>query len=66
MVAYILLEKWSEATKKRERISLLVELAAEEADRAEAMGIAYVVHSFFFTYFIYFFATKIYVRCSFP
>ncbi|GAV60887.1 UCH domain-containing protein/zf-MYND domain-containing protein [Cephalotus follicularis] len=35
LVAYILLGKWSEAAKKRERIGLLAQLAAEEALRAE-------------------------------
>ena len=61
MVAYILLEKWSEAAKKREKISLLVELAAEEACGAEAMAIADVIHSFFFLYlfYLFIFATKI-------
>lgn len=43
LVAYILLGKWSEATKKRERISLLAHLAAEEALRAEAMAVADVI-----------------------
>lgn len=43
LVAYILLGKWSEAAKKRERISLLAELAAEEARRAEAMAVADVI-----------------------
>ena len=43
LVAYILLGKWSEATKKRERISLLAELAAEEARRAEAMAVPDVI-----------------------
>nr|POE69647.1 ubiquitin carboxyl-terminal hydrolase 15 [Quercus suber] len=38
LVAYILLGKWSEVTKKRERISLLAQLAAEEAFKAEAMA----------------------------
>ncbi|XP_048235147.1 ubiquitin carboxyl-terminal hydrolase 15 isoform X2 [Ricinus communis] len=37
LVVYILLGKWSEATRKRERISLLAELAAEEALRAQAI-----------------------------
>ncbi|KAE8124593.1 hypothetical protein FH972_019460 [Carpinus fangiana] len=40
LVAYILLGKWSEATKKRERISLLAQVAAEEALRAETMAVA--------------------------
>nr|POE49690.1 ubiquitin carboxyl-terminal hydrolase 15 [Quercus suber] len=39
LVAYILLGKWSEVTKKRERISLLAQLAAEEAFKAEAMAV---------------------------
>lgn len=39
-VAYILLGKWSEATKKRERISLLAQVAAEEAFKAETMATA--------------------------
>lgn len=38
LVAYILLGKWSEAAKKRERISLLAQVAAEEALNAEAMA----------------------------
>lgn len=37
LVAYVLLGKWSEAAKKRERISLLAQLAAEEALRVEAV-----------------------------
>ncbi|KAJ9183072.1 hypothetical protein P3X46_006983 [Hevea brasiliensis] len=37
LVAYILLGKWSEATKKREKIDLLAQLATEEALKAEAM-----------------------------
>jgi ubiquitin carboxyl-terminal hydrolase 36/42 len=40
LVAYILLGKWSEATKKRERISLLAQVAAEENLRAETMAAA--------------------------
>ncbi|KAH7859610.1 hypothetical protein Vadar_003222 [Vaccinium darrowii] len=43
LVIYILLGKWSEAAKKTERISLLAELAAEEALRAEAMAAANVI-----------------------
>ncbi|RYR50403.1 hypothetical protein Ahy_A07g037005 isoform E [Arachis hypogaea] len=39
LVAYILLGKWSETTKKRDRISLLAQLAAEEALRAEEMAV---------------------------
>ncbi|KAL9437928.1 hypothetical protein AB3S75_023740 [Citrus x aurantiifolia] len=37
LVAYVLLGKWSEAAKKRERISLLAQLAAEDALRVEAV-----------------------------
>ncbi|KAJ7981952.1 Ubiquitin carboxyl-terminal hydrolase [Quillaja saponaria] len=40
VVAYILLGKWSEATKKKERISLLAQLAAEEDFRAEQIAVA--------------------------
>ncbi|XVF18341.1 hypothetical protein REPUB_Repub11eG0013300 [Reevesia pubescens] len=43
LVAYFLLGKWSEASKKRERISLLAQLAAEEARRAETMASASVI-----------------------
>ncbi|KAA8524077.1 hypothetical protein F0562_010492 [Nyssa sinensis] len=43
LVTYILLGKWSEAAKKKERISLLSQLAAEEALRAEAMAAATVI-----------------------
>ncbi|KAI8552322.1 hypothetical protein RHMOL_Rhmol06G0257800 [Rhododendron molle] len=43
LAIYILLGKWSDAAKKKERISLLAELAAEEALRAEAMAAASVV-----------------------
>ncbi|XP_058219926.1 ubiquitin carboxyl-terminal hydrolase 15 isoform X1 [Rhododendron vialii] len=43
LAIYVLLGKWSEAAKKKERISLLAELAAEEALRAEAMAAASVV-----------------------
>ncbi|GLU14689.1 hypothetical protein SLE2022_312440 [Rubroshorea leprosula] len=43
LVAYFLLGKWSEAAKKQERISLLAQLAAEEACRAEAMAAASVI-----------------------
>lgn len=39
LVAYILLGKWSEVTRNRERISLLAQLAAEEAFKAEAMAV---------------------------
>ncbi|XAR56388.1 Ubiquitinyl hydrolase 1 [Bertholletia excelsa] len=40
---YILLGKWSETTKKKERIDLLAQLAAEEAFRAESMAAASVI-----------------------
>ncbi|KAI8008614.1 Ubiquitin carboxyl-terminal hydrolase 15 [Camellia lanceoleosa] len=43
LIIYILLGKWSEATKKKDRISLLAQLAAEEALRAEAMVAASVI-----------------------
>ncbi|KAG4947494.1 hypothetical protein JHK87_043501 [Glycine soja] len=43
LVAYILLGKWSETTKKRDRINLLAHLAAEEALRAEEMAVADVI-----------------------
>ncbi|XP_021895044.1 ubiquitin carboxyl-terminal hydrolase 15 [Carica papaya] len=43
LVAYVLLGIWSEAAKKRERVSLLAHLAAEEALRAEAMAAASVI-----------------------
>ncbi|XP_059662800.1 ubiquitin carboxyl-terminal hydrolase 15 isoform X2 [Cornus florida] len=43
LLAYILLGKWSEASRKKERISLLAQLAAEEALRAEAMAAASVI-----------------------
>lgn len=43
VVAYFLLGKWSETTKNRERISLLAQLAAEEAFEAEAMATASVI-----------------------
>jgi ubiquitin carboxyl-terminal hydrolase 36/42 len=35
LVAYILLRKWSETAKKRNRITLLAHLAAEEAFKVE-------------------------------
>ncbi|GMJ10027.1 ubiquitin-specific protease 15 [Hibiscus trionum] len=38
LVAYFLLGKWGEVSKKREKISLLAHLAAEEAFRAETMA----------------------------
>ncbi|KAF9666630.1 hypothetical protein SADUNF_Sadunf16G0248900 [Salix dunnii] len=43
LVAYILLGKWSESAKKRERINLLAQLAAEEACRAEVMATTCVI-----------------------
>ncbi|KAB5534484.1 hypothetical protein DKX38_017570 [Salix brachista] len=43
LVAYILLGKWSESAKKRERISLLAQLAAEESFRAEVMATAWII-----------------------
>ncbi|KAE8668876.1 Ubiquitin carboxyl-terminal hydrolase 19 [Hibiscus syriacus] len=43
VVAYYLLGKWSEASKKHERVSLLAQLAAEEALRAETMAAASVI-----------------------
>uniref|UniRef100_A0A5B6ZPA0 ubiquitinyl hydrolase 1 n=1 Tax=Davidia involucrata TaxID=16924 RepID=A0A5B6ZPA0_DAVIN len=42
LVTYILLGKWSAAAKKKERINLLAQLAAEEAFIAEAMAAASV------------------------
>lgn len=43
LAVYILLGKWSEAAKKRERINLLAQLAAEEDFRVEAMATACVI-----------------------
>lgn len=43
LVAYILLGKWSETSKKRNRITLLAQLAAEEALRVEEMAVADVI-----------------------
>ncbi|KAM1539438.1 hypothetical protein ACFX10_004227 [Malus domestica] len=43
LVAYVLLGKWSETSKKTERVSLLAQLAAEEALRVETMAIAAVI-----------------------
>lgn len=43
LVTYIFLGKWSESTKKNERISLLAQQAAEEALRVEAMAAASVI-----------------------
>ncbi|KAI5662218.1 hypothetical protein M9H77_21541 [Catharanthus roseus] len=42
LVAYILLGKWSETSKKKERIGLLAHQAAEEAIRVETMAPASV------------------------
>lgn len=38
LVAYILLGKWSDFSKKKVKISELAQIAAEEAFRAEAMA----------------------------
>ncbi|MBA0822782.1 hypothetical protein Goarm_019562, partial [Gossypium armourianum] len=43
LVTYFLLGKWSEVSKKREKVSLLAHLAAEEALRAETMAAASVI-----------------------
>ncbi|THF98469.1 hypothetical protein TEA_005964 [Camellia sinensis var. sinensis] len=43
LVIYIFLGKWSEETKKKERIIFLAQSAAREALRAEAMGAATVI-----------------------
>ncbi|KAK7244008.1 hypothetical protein RIF29_38825 [Crotalaria pallida] len=43
LVAYILLGKWSDTTKKRDRITLLAQLAAEEALRSEEMAVPDVI-----------------------
>ncbi|GAB2284278.1 ubiquitin-specific protease ubp15 [Dionaea muscipula] len=43
LVTYILLGKWSEVSKRKERINLLAQLAAEESLRAEAMASASVI-----------------------
>ncbi|TXG66641.1 hypothetical protein EZV62_007916 [Acer yangbiense] len=43
LVAYILLGKWSEVAKKRERASLLAHLAAEESIKAETLARASVI-----------------------
>lgn len=42
LVTYILLGKWSETSKKKERISILAQQAAEEATRVETMATANV------------------------
>lgn len=44
LVAYVLLGKWSETATKRNRITLLAQLAAEEAFKAEQkMAVADVI-----------------------
>lgn len=43
VVTYILLGRWTEAAKKKNRISLLAQLASEEAFRVEAMTSADVI-----------------------
>ncbi|XP_057453733.1 ubiquitin C-terminal hydrolase 15 isoform X2 [Lotus japonicus] len=43
LVAYILLGKWSETAKKRNRITLLAQLASEEALKAEDMAVADII-----------------------
>ncbi|MQM09721.1 hypothetical protein Taro_042599 [Colocasia esculenta] len=43
LVTYILLGKWNDATKKNARISMLAQLAAEEALRVEAMATSDVI-----------------------
>lgn len=43
LVAYILLGKWSEVANKKDRISKLAQIAAEEAFRADAMAAATVM-----------------------
>ncbi|XP_052887301.1 ubiquitin carboxyl-terminal hydrolase 15-like isoform X2 [Gossypium arboreum] len=43
LVTYFLLGKWSEVSKKRDKVSLLAHLAAEEALRAETMAAASVI-----------------------
>ncbi|XP_042517575.1 ubiquitin carboxyl-terminal hydrolase 15-like isoform X2 [Macadamia integrifolia] len=43
LVSYILLGKWNEAAKKKERVSLLAQLAADEALLAEAVAAASVI-----------------------
>ncbi|XP_052178295.1 ubiquitin carboxyl-terminal hydrolase 15 isoform X2 [Diospyros lotus] len=43
LVIYILLGKWSETSEKKERISLLAQLAAEEAFMAESVAAASVI-----------------------
>lgn len=42
VIAYILLGRWSESSKRKERISLLAQLAAEESVRADVMAEASV------------------------
>ncbi|PRQ51476.1 putative ubiquitinyl hydrolase 1 [Rosa chinensis] len=41
--AYVLLGKWSEASKKSERVRLLAQLASEEAVRAEEMVVPDII-----------------------
>ncbi|GMI78336.1 hypothetical protein HRI_001502900 [Hibiscus trionum] len=48
LVAYFLLGKWSEVSKKREKISLLTHLATVEALRAETMASAVLFQLFLF------------------
>lgn len=43
LVAYILLGKWSEVSKRNERVNLLAHIAAEESRRAETMASASVI-----------------------
>ncbi|KAG9448025.1 hypothetical protein H6P81_014153 [Aristolochia fimbriata] len=43
LVTYFLLGKWNESSKKNARISMLAQLAAEEALRVEAMATACVI-----------------------
>lgn len=43
LVVYILLGKWSETASKRNRITLLAQLAAEEAFKAEEMAVTDVI-----------------------
>ncbi|XP_043701654.1 ubiquitin carboxyl-terminal hydrolase 15-like [Telopea speciosissima] len=43
LVTYILLGKWNEVAKKKERVSLLAQVAAEEALLAEAIATASVI-----------------------
>ncbi|XP_068666951.1 ubiquitin C-terminal hydrolase 15-like [Aristolochia californica] len=45
LVTYFLLGKWNETSKKKARISMLAQLAAEEAFQVEAMATASVIPS---------------------